>query len=121
MRKNNSFIVKFKKIETEKVLIKLSLVWLSDDKYFFTTLDWMPVHCMVIPSPYYTPPPQHYTPVLNSITKNLMYFLQIAFIDDASKVGDLVKKFGFQKEDVMTLKHDRCSVFICLKDDLKDA
>lgn len=50
-----------------------------------------------------------------------MYFLQIAFIDDASKVGDLVKKFGFQKEDVMTLKHDRCSVFICLKDDLKDA
>ena len=50
-----------------------------------------------------------------------MYFLQIAFIDNASKVDDLVKTFGFQKEDVIILKHDRCSVFICLKVDLKDA
>lgn len=83
---------------------------------------WTGCQCIAWLSPPPTiPPPQHYTPVLNSITKNLMYFLQIAFIDDASKVGDLVKKFGFQKEDVMTLKHDRCSVFICLKDDLKDA
>jgi len=32
-----------------------------------------------------------------------------------------VKKFGFQKEDIITLKHDRCSVFICLKDDWNNA
>ena len=42
-------------------------------------------------------------------------FLQIAFIDNASKVGDLAKKFGFQKEDAITLKHNRCCMFSCFE------
>jgi len=37
-----------------------------------------------------------------------IFFLQIVFIDNASKVGDLAKKLGFQREDVITLTHGRC-------------
>lgn len=41
-----------------------------------------------------------------------MYFLQIVFIDSAARAGDLVKKFGFQKEDVIALKDNRYSVLL---------
>ena len=49
----------------------------------------------------------------NKQTKNdILYFLQIVFIDSAARTGDLAKKFGFQKEDVITLKDNRYNVVL---------
>lgn len=49
------------------------------------------------------------------LSKSNLYFFQIVFIDDASRVGDLAKKFGFQEKDVITLKHGRSHMFLFVK------
>ena len=36
-----------------------------------------------------------------------MFVLQIVFIDNAAKVAELGKKFGFEKKDVINLKPGR--------------
>ena len=36
--------------------------------------------------------------------------LQIAFIDNVAKVGELAEKFGFEKKDVINLKPGRSSI-----------
>ena len=41
-------------------------------------------------------------------TSHYIYFtFQIAFIDSTTKLEDLAKKFGFQKEDVISLQPGR--------------
>lgn len=41
------------------------------------------------------------------ISDYVYFTLQIAFIDNTTKLEDLAKKFGFQKEDVINLQPGR--------------
>ena len=41
------------------------------------------------------------------ISDYIYFIFQIAFIDNTTKLEDLAKKFGFQKEDVICLQPGR--------------